>query len=51
MLLSLHHDYVMLHTFQPLAPDRTHVTCEFLFHPDTLANPVRITSHLADVAS
>ncbi len=39
MLLSLHHDYVMVHTFRPVAPDRTHITCEFLFHPDTLANP------------
>jgi len=39
MLLSLHHDYVMVHTFQPAAPDRTRITCEFLFHPDTLANP------------
>ncbi|HVH41863.1 MAG TPA: aromatic ring-hydroxylating dioxygenase subunit alpha [Labilithrix sp.] len=35
MLLSLHHDYVMVHTLWPLAPDRTRVTCEFLFHPDT----------------
>jgi len=36
MLLSLHPDYVMVHTFRPLAPDRTHITCEFLFHPATL---------------
>jgi Rieske 2Fe-2S family protein len=35
MLLSLHHDYVMVHALWPLAPDRTRVTCEFLFHPDT----------------
>ncbi len=33
MLLSLHHDYVMVHTFRPQAPDRTLVTCEFLFQP------------------
>ncbi len=39
MLLSLHHDYVMVHSFEPVAPDRTHVSCEFLFHPDTLARP------------
>jgi Rieske 2Fe-2S family protein len=39
MLLSLHHDYVMVHTFQPVAPDRTRIACEFLFHPDTLSNP------------
>jgi Rieske 2Fe-2S family protein len=36
MLLSLHPDYVMVHTFQPEAPDRTRITCEFLFHPATL---------------
>ena len=35
MLLSLHHDYAMVHTMWPVAPDRTRVTCEFLFHPDT----------------
>ena len=39
MLLSLHHDYVMLHTFEPVAPDRTRIRCEFLFHPGTLADP------------
>ena len=39
MLLSLHHDYVMVHTFQPLAPDRTRIACEFLFHPATLSDP------------
>jgi Rieske 2Fe-2S family protein len=36
MLLSLHPDYVMVHTFRPVAPDRTLVTCEFLFHAATL---------------
>lgn len=36
MLLSLHRDYVMVHTFRPLAPDRTRITCEFLFHSATL---------------
>lgn len=39
MLLSLHHDYVMVHTFEPVAPDRTRIRCEFLFHPGTLADP------------
>lgn len=39
MLLSLHHDYVMVHTFQPVAPDRTLIACEFLFNPATLADP------------
>ena len=39
MLLSLHHDYVMVHTLWPLGPDRTRITCEFLFHPDTASRP------------
>lgn len=39
MLLSLHHDYVMVHTFRPVAPDRTQVRCEFLYAPETLADP------------
>jgi Rieske 2Fe-2S family protein len=31
--VSLHPDYVMTHTISPLAPDRTRVVCEWLFHP------------------
>ena len=36
-LISLHPDYVMCHTLQPLAPDRTRVVCEWLFEPATMA--------------
>jgi glycine betaine catabolism A len=36
VLLSMHHDYVMLHTLFPEAVDRTHITCEWLFHPESL---------------
>lgn len=39
MLLSLHPDYVMYHTIWPRAAGQTLVTCEWLFHPDTLTNP------------
>lgn len=39
MLLSLHHDYVMCHRLWPVAPDRTRITCEWLFHPATAADP------------
>jgi len=39
MLLSLHPDYVMFHTLWPEAPDRTRISCSWLFHPDTLNNP------------
>lgn len=34
VLLSLHPDYVMVHTIWPEAPDRTRIECEWLFHPD-----------------
>ena len=37
MLLSLHPDYMLVHTLWPLAPDRTVNICEWHFHPQTLA--------------
>jgi Rieske 2Fe-2S family protein len=39
LLLSLHPDYVMFHTLWPAAPDRTHITCEWLFHADAFGQP------------
>ncbi len=36
LLLSLHPDYVMLHTLWPDGPGRTRIACEWLFHPDSL---------------
>jgi Rieske 2Fe-2S family protein len=38
-LVSLHPDYVMLHTLWPRAVDRTDVVCEWLFEPETIAAP------------
>jgi Rieske 2Fe-2S family protein len=38
LLLSLHPDYVNHYRIQPMAPDRTIVETEWLFHPDTLAD-------------
>ena len=38
MLLSLHPDYVMYHTLWPQAPDRTLVSCSWLFNPQTLGD-------------
>lgn len=32
LFLSLHHDYVMVHTLWPQAADRTRVECQWLFH-------------------
>ncbi len=39
MLLSLHPDYVLVHRIMPLAPDRTRIVCDWLFHPDAMAQP------------
>ncbi len=39
LLLSLHPDYVMAHTLWPQAVDRTHVVCEWYFHPNEMARP------------
>jgi Rieske 2Fe-2S family protein len=36
-LLSLHPDYVMLHTLWPKAADKTEVICDWLFEPATIA--------------
>jgi Rieske 2Fe-2S family protein len=38
MLLSLHHDYVMVHTLWPQSPGLTRIECEWLFHPDSIGN-------------
>jgi Rieske 2Fe-2S family protein len=37
LLLSLHPDYMMVHTLWPRAIDRTEIVCEWYFHPDDLA--------------
>ena len=34
LFLTLLPDYAMWHTLEPLAPDRTRITCEWLFTPD-----------------
>ncbi|HET9265754.1 MAG TPA: aromatic ring-hydroxylating dioxygenase subunit alpha [Vicinamibacterales bacterium] len=39
MLLSLHPDYMMVHTLWPIAPDRTINVCEWHFHPTELHRP------------
>jgi Rieske 2Fe-2S family protein len=36
-LVSMHPDYVMLHTLWPRAADRTDVICEWYFEPATIA--------------
>jgi glycine betaine catabolism A len=39
LLLSLHPDYVMAHYVVPIAPDRTKVTCAWLFDRAAIAEP------------
>ena len=39
MLLSLHPDYMLVHTLWPLAPDRTINICEWHFHPAEMQRP------------
>jgi glycine betaine catabolism A len=36
LLLSMHPDYVMTHTLQPLSVDRTRVECSWLFPPEVI---------------
>ena len=38
-LVSLHPDYVMVHTLWPGTEDRTEVHCEWFFEPRTIARP------------
>lgn len=39
LLLSLHPDYVMVHTLWPVSPNCTKVECEWLFHPQATGQP------------
>jgi Rieske 2Fe-2S family protein len=47
-LISLHPDYVMLHTLWPREPGRTEVTCEWFFEPETMARDDFDPSDAAD---
>lgn len=39
VFVNLLPDHVILHTLRPIAPDRSHVTCDWLFDPADLARP------------
>jgi glycine betaine catabolism A len=39
LFLSLHPDYVMVHTLWPQSVDRTQIVCQWLFHPAELSKP------------
>jgi Rieske 2Fe-2S family protein len=37
LLLSVHPDFVLVHEIQPKSPGRTRIVCDWLFHPDAIA--------------
>jgi Rieske 2Fe-2S family protein len=37
--VSIHPDYLLVHRLEPHAPDRTRITCDWLFEPATMAAP------------
>jgi phenylpropionate dioxygenase-like ring-hydroxylating dioxygenase large terminal subunit len=39
LFLSLHPDYLLVHRLTPQGPQRTHIACDWLFDPDTIARP------------
>ena len=39
LLLSLHPDFVMIHTMRPIAPNRTEIECAWLFDPVEMEKP------------
>ncbi len=39
LMLSLHPDYMMVHTLWPKAVDRTEILCEWYFHPAEISKP------------
>ncbi|MEO6888693.1 MAG: aromatic ring-hydroxylating dioxygenase subunit alpha [Ktedonobacteraceae bacterium] len=39
VLLNLVDDHVVIHTLYPQGPTQTHVTCDWLFDPQTMARP------------
>jgi Rieske 2Fe-2S family protein len=47
-LVSLHPDYVMLHTLWPRAANRTEVICDWFFEADTMASPAFDPSDAVD---
>jgi Rieske 2Fe-2S family protein len=39
VFLSPHPEYVLVHRLDPVAPDRTRIICEWLFHPEAMNRP------------
>ncbi|MFO7592274.1 MAG: aromatic ring-hydroxylating dioxygenase subunit alpha [Acidimicrobiia bacterium] len=51
LLVSAHPDYVLTHRLEPLAPDATRVTCEWLAAPGTTTEDLRAAIELWDVTN
>jgi Rieske 2Fe-2S family protein len=39
LLLSLHPDYMLVHSLWPKSPNQTEIECEWYFHPKEIAKP------------
>jgi Rieske 2Fe-2S family protein len=48
LLLSIHPDYVMTHTLQPVAANRTRIECTWLFAPEAKERPDFTPSYAAE---
>lgn len=51
LLVSAHPDYVLTHRLEPLAPDATRITCEWLAEPGTTAGDLGPAVELWDVTN
>lgn len=49
VFVNLLPDHVILHTLLPVAPDRSRVVCDWLFHPTDLARPEFDASDTVDI--
>lgn len=49
VFVNLLPDHVILHTLLPVAPDRSRVVCDWLFHPSDLARPDFDASDTVDI--
>ena len=51
LLVSAHPDYVLTHRLEPLAPDVTRITCEWLAAPGTMTGDLQPAIELWDVTN
>ena len=51
LLVSAHPDYVLTHRLEPLAPDATRITCEWLALPGTTSDDLAPAVELWDITN